>query len=143
MSIKDSLMAMGINNAVNLKCFTFFEDQSAVIAGIVQNPATNRDPIFIKISNIGTPVTSLTKPKKGTLSNETLAPWPNPTGGTLYLKQHFDKAEIHFYSISGKAMGSYKINFAQSIDICSFPQGIYLYRAVIDGKSYSGKIIRQ
>ena len=142
-SIKDSLIARGINNAVRLTCFTYFEDQSAVIGGVVQNPATSRDPIFLRISNVGIPVTSLSKPKSGPLKNETLAPWPNPTSGTLYLKQHFDKAEIHFYTLSGKEMGGYTIAFGQAIQVQDYPAGIYLYRAVIDGKAYSGKIVKQ
>jgi hypothetical protein len=142
-SIKDSLIARGIDNAVRLNCFTFFEDESAVIAGVVQNPATSRDPIFIKISNVGTPVTSLSKPKKGPLQNETLAPWPNPSSGTLYLKQHFDKAEVRFYNLSGKEMAQYQIRFGQPIELSALPSGLYLYRAVIDGKSYSGKVVKR
>ena len=144
LNLKDSLLARGYYGALILSAYTFFGDESAVVTGtLYQNGTTAKDPIFIKIANVGTPVTSLSKPKKGPLSNQTLAPWPNPTGGTLYLKQHFDKAEIHFYSISGKTMGSYKINFAQSIDISAFPQGVYLYRAVIDGKGYSGMVVRE
>jgi len=147
-NMRDSLNARGILGSLNINSFAYFEDESAVFAGEISQddgipPDTDNDPFFLRISNVGTPVTSLSKPKQGTLSNETLAPWPNPTGGTLFLKQHFDKAEIHFYSISGKTMGSYKINFAQSIDVSSFKSGIYFYRAVIDGKSYSGKVVKQ
>ena len=147
-NMRDSLNARGILGSLNINSFAYFEDESAVFAGEISQddgipPDTDNDPFFLRISNVGTPVTSLSKPKQGTLSNETLAPWPNPTGGTLFLKQHFDKAEIHFYSISGKTMGSFKINFAQSIDVSSFKSGIYFYRAVIDGKSYSGKVVKQ
>ncbi|HRH35880.1 MAG TPA: T9SS type A sorting domain-containing protein, partial [Catalimonadaceae bacterium] len=106
-------------------------------------PYTAEDPLFIKIANVGTPVTSLSKPKPGPLKNETLAPWPNPTGGTLYLKQHFDNAEVRLYNLAGKEVGQYNIHFGQPIDVSAFLAGVYLYRAVIDGKAFSGKIIKQ
>ena len=147
-SFGDSLIARGYPGSVNINAFASFPDESAVFAGTyrwdgVGTTNTKNDPIFLKIANVGTPVTSLSKPKRGTLSNETLAPWPNPTGGTLYLKQHFDKAEVHFYTVGGKEMGSYAIRFGQPIDVSSFPQGLYFYRAVIDGKAYSGRVLRR
>jgi hypothetical protein len=40
-------------------------------------------------------------------------------------------------------MGSYTIAFGQAIQVQDYPAGIYLYRAVIDGKAYSGKIVKQ
>jgi hypothetical protein len=146
-NMRDSLTSKGLPGAVDVLSYTFFEDESAIFAGTYNQDIgaptdTQDDPIFMRIANVGTPVSVLSKPKSGPLKNETLAPWPNPTGGTLYLKQHFDKAEIHLYTLSGKEMGGYKIQFAQSIDISAFPKGIYLYRAVIDGKPYSGKIIK-
>ncbi len=143
MRLKDSLVTRGMNGFVEINCFTYFEDQSAVLAGkYYLSGLTDFDPIFLRISNVGTPVTSLSKPKRGTLSNETLAPWPNPTGGTLYLKQHFDKAEIRLYTLTGREVGQYQIRFGQPIEISHLKGGVYLYRAVIDGKSYSGKIIK-
>jgi hypothetical protein len=145
MPLRDSLVARGLVGNLTLKCFTYFEDQSAVVAGYYSdgNAITQEDPFFIKISNVGTPVTSLSKPKKGSLQNETLAPWPNPSSGTLYLKQHFDKAEVRFYNLSGKEMGQYQIRFGQPIELSALPPGLYLYRAVIDGKSYSGKVVKR
>ena len=143
MALKDSLVERGMNRFVQIKSFAYFEDQSAVLAGwYYLNGTTSYDPFFMKVANVGTPVTSLIKPKKGPLANESLAPWPNPTSGTLYLKQHFDRAEIHIYTIAGKEVGSYSIGFAQPIDISGYEAGIYLYRAVIDGKCYSGKIVK-
>jgi hypothetical protein len=142
--IKDSLAARGINGVMQVKSFSYFEDESAVAAGVMYNGSNfQEDPIFIKIANVGTPVTSLSKPKKGPLQNETLAPWPNPSSGTLYLKQHFDKAEVRFYNLSGKEMGQYQIRFGQPIELSALPPGLYLYRAVIDGKSYSGKVVKR
>ena len=144
-NVNDSLLARGIIGNIRVSAYSYNQDQSAVIAGsIYQGSAVNdRDHFFMKVANVGTPVTSLSKPKRGTLSNETLAPWPNPTGGTLYLKQHFDKAEVHFYTVAGKEMGSYAIRFGQPIDVSAFPQGLYFYRAVIDGKAYSGRVLRR
>jgi len=144
LNVDDSLQARGVIGSIIVNSYTYFEDQSAIFAGTINlgSAINDRDPFFMKVANVGIPITSLSKPKKGPLANETLAPWPNPTGGNLYLKQHFDKAEIHFYGINGKEMGSYKINFAQAIDISAYPTGIYLYRAVIDGKGYSGKVVR-
>jgi len=145
MPIRDSLVTRGYWGNLRLKCFTYFEDESAVVAGYYNdgNATTAEDPFFIKISNVGTPVTSLSKPKRGPLKNETLAPWPNPTGGTLYLKQHFDMAEVRLYNLAGREVGQYNIHFGQPIDVSAFPAGVYLYRAVIDGKPFSGKIIKQ
>ena len=147
-SFGDSLIARGYPGSVNINAFTSFPDQSAVLAGDYRwdgagTTNTKEDPIFLRISNIGTPVTSLSKPKKGPLANETLAPWPNPTGGTLYLKQHFDKAEIRLYNLAGKEVGQYQIRFGQPINISNLESGLYLYQAVIDGKAFSGKIIKQ
>jgi hypothetical protein len=141
--IKDSLATRGINGVMQVKVFTYLDDQSAIAAGILDNGPTYEDPLFIKIANVGTPVTSLSKPKKGPLQNETLAPWPNPSSGTLYLKQHFDKAEVRFYNLSGKEMAQYQIRFGQPIELSALPPGLYLYRAVIDGKSYSGKVVKR
>lgn len=144
MPIRDSLVARGFWGNLSLKSFTYFADQSAVVAGEYNdgNATTSSDPFFIKITNVGTPVTSLFKPQKGSLANETLAPWPNPTSGKVYLKQHFDKAEVLFYGTSGKEMGAYKIKFGQPIDVSQYAAGIYFYRAIIDGSSYSGKILK-
>ena len=147
-NMRDSLTQRGLPGAVYVVSYAFFEDESAVFVGTYNDDIgvpgdTGDDPIFMRIGNVGTPVSVLEKPKSGPLQNETLAPWPNPTGGILYLKQHFDKAEIRLYNLAGKEMGSYKINFAQSIDISAFPQGVYLYRAVIDGKGYSGKVVKK
>jgi hypothetical protein len=127
---------------MRVKVFNYLDDQSAVAAGVLDNGLTYFDPIFLKIANVGTPVTSLSKPKKGPLQNETLAPWPNPSDGTLYLKQHFDKAEIHLYQLSGQEVAQYQIRFGQPIQIHQLPAGLYLYRAVIDGKAFSGKIVK-
>ena len=145
MNIDDSLQTRGIVGSIEVKAYTYFEDQSAIFAGtIYQGSSINqRDPFFMRVANVGTPVTALTKPKRGTLSNETLAPWPNPSGGTLYLKQHFDKAEVHFYTVSGREVQTDTVRFGQPIDISSFAPGLYLYRAVIDGKPFSGKVMRQ
>jgi len=145
-NVKDTLVNRGFPGYLDIYSFTYFEDESAVFAGNYRDdsaPANTReDPIFLRIANVGTPVTSLFKPKRGTLSNETLAPWPNPSGGTLYLKQHFDKAEVHFYTVSGREVQSDTVRFGQPIDISSFAPGLYLYRAVIDGKPFSGKVVR-
>jgi len=120
------------------------EDQSAIFAGTVGvDTAYMSDPYLIKIANVGTPVTSLIKPKKGILANESLAPWPNPSSSTVYLKQHFNRAEIHLYNMAGKEMGQYHLQFAQPIDVSGYESGIYLYRAVVDGKAFSGKIIKR
>jgi len=143
-NMRDSLTQRGYPGIVDWFSFAYFPDESAVFAGsYYESGATGYDPFFMRVANVGTPVTSLSKPKRGTLSNETLAPWPNPTGGTLYLKQHFDKAEVHFYTVGGKEMGSYAIRFGQPIDVSAFPQGLYFYRAVIDGKAYSGRVLRK
>jgi hypothetical protein len=147
MSFGDTLIARGLPGSVNINAFTPFPDGSAVLAGTyrwdgVGTTDTKDDPIFLRISNVGTPVTSLSKPKKGSLQNETLAPWPNPSDGTLYLKQHFDKAEIHLYQLSGQEVAQYQIRFGQPIQIHQLPAGLYLYRAVIDGKAFSGKIVK-
>jgi hypothetical protein len=147
MALKDSLLARSLLGVVQINAFCYFEDQSAVLAGTYRwdgtgTTNTKEDPIFLRISNVGIPVTSLTKPKRGTLSNETLAPWPNPSGGTLYLKQHFDKAEVHFYTVSGREVQTDTVRFGQPIDISSFATGLYMYRAVIDGKPFSGKVVK-
>ena len=147
MSFGDSLIDRGYPGSVKMNAFTSFPDGSAVLAGIYRwdgagTTNTKEDPFFLRIANVGTPVTSLTKPKRGTLSNETLAPWPNPSGGTLYLKQHFDKAEVHFYTVSGREVQTDTVRFGQPIDISSFAPGLYLYRAVIDGKPFSGKVFK-
>ncbi len=142
-NMRDSLTQRGLPSVVDFFSYTYFPDQSAVFAGAYyESGATDHDPFFMRIANVGTPVTSLTKPKRGTLSNETLAPWPNPSGGTLYLKQHFDKAEVHFYTVSGREVQTDTVRFGQPIDISSFAPGLYLYRAVIDGKPFSGKVVR-
>jgi hypothetical protein len=143
MNIDDSLQTRGIVGSIEVKAYTYFEDQSAIFAGTIYQGSflNQRDPFFMKVANVGTPVTSLTKPKRGTLSNETLAPWPNPSGGTLYLKQHFDKAEVHFYTVSGQEVQTDNVHFGQPIDISAFSLGLYLYRAVIDGKPFSGKLM--
>ena len=146
-SFSDSLIALGYPGSVTITSFTSFPDESAVLAGYyiwdgAGTTNTKEDPIFLRIANVGTPVSALTKPKRGTLSNETLAPWPNPSGGTLYLKQHFDKAEVHFYTVSGREVHTDTVRFGQPIDISSFAPGLYLYRAVIDGKPFSGKVMR-
>jgi hypothetical protein len=146
MTFRDSLLARGLSGNLDLYCFTYFDDQSAVVAGVYEGgitTTTQSDPFLMKIANVGTPVTSLSKPKKGPLQNETLAPWPNPSSGTLYMKQHFDKAEVRFYNLSGKEMAQYQIRFGQPIELSALPPGLYLYRAVIDGKSYSGKVVKR
>jgi hypothetical protein len=147
-AFKDSLEARNLLGYADIKSFAFFDDESAVLAGTYRwdgagSSNTKDDPIFLRISNVGTPVTALSKPKRGTLINETLAPWPNPSGGTLYLKQHFDKAEVHFYTVSGREVQTDTVRFGQPIDISTFAPGLYLYRAVIDGKPFSGKVVRQ
>lgn len=146
-NMRDSLNARGILGSLNINSYAYFDDESAIFAGEISQddgipPDTDNDPFFLRIANVGTPVTSLTKPKRGTLSNETLAPWPNPSGGTLYLKQHFDKAEVHFYTVSGQEVQTDTVRFGQPINISSFAPGLYLYRAVIDGKPFSGKVVR-
>lgn len=142
--LKDSLAARGINGVMQVKIFSYFDDESAVAAGVMYNGSLNReDPIFLRIANVGTPVTSLSKPKPGSLKNETLAPWPNPTGGSLYLKQHFDKAEVRLYNLAGREVGNYNIRFGQPIELAGLSPGLYLYRAVIDGKAYSGKVVKR
>jgi len=144
LNLADSITSQGLSSAFKVGSYAYFEDESAVFAGsMYMGSATQEDPCFLRIANVGTPVTSLSKPKSGPLKNETLAPWPNPTGGTLYLKQHFNQATVHFYNISGKEVGQYNIHFGQPIDVSAFPSGVYLYRAVIDGKAFSGKIIKQ
>jgi len=44
------------------------------------------------------------------------------------------------YNLAGRELGVYQLRFAVPIDISGYESGIYLYRAIIDGKSYSGKI---
>ena len=128
----------------SINCSIYNDDQSAIFAGNVGvDTAYRSDPYLIKIANVGTPVTSLVKPQKGILANESLAPWPNPGSTTVYLKQHFHSAEVRLYNLSGKEMGYYQLRFAQPIDVSGYRQGIYLYRAIIDGKAYSGKIIKR
>jgi hypothetical protein len=146
-NMRDSLNARGILGSLNINSYAYYDDESAIFAGEISQddgipPDTDNDPFFMRVANVGTPVTALTKPKRGTLSNETLAPWPNPSGGTLYLKQHFDKAEVHFYTVSGREVQTDTVRFGQPIDISSFATGLYMYRAVIDGKPFSGKVVK-
>jgi hypothetical protein len=142
-NMRDSLTQKGLPGGVDFFSYTYFTDESAVFAGTYyESGTTGNDPFFMRVANVGTPVTSIFKPKRGTLSNETLAPWPNPSGGTLYLKQHFDKAEVHFYTVSGREVQTDTVRFGQPIDISSFAPGLYLYRAVIDGKPFSGKVVK-
>ena len=141
--LNQSVLLPGV--PIRITGVVYNEDESAVFSGYYPfiDTAYRSDPYLIKIANVGTPVTSLIKPKKGILANESLAPWPNPSSSTVYLKQHFNRAEIHLYNMAGKEMGQYHLQFAQPIDVSGFESGIYLYRAVVDGKAFSGKIIKR
>nr|HPI12429.1 hypothetical protein [Catalimonadaceae bacterium] len=57
LNLEDSLSARGLQGYLMLKAYTFFDDQSAVVAAtLVQGtvvPYTDEDPFFIKIANVG------------------------------------------------------------------------------------------
>jgi hypothetical protein len=57
------------------------------------------------------------------------------------LNKNFPGAELSVYSVSGKLVGSYKLNSnSQNQFQINTGKGIYFYNIISEGKSYSGKV---
>jgi hypothetical protein len=146
-SLVDTLASRGVIWGLNLGLFVYFDDESAILGGTAANDSlhTNfrEDYFFAKITNTGTPLLTLSRPKMGFLANHTLAPWPNPASQTLYLKQTFDLAEIRLVNLRGEEVLKNQVRFGQGIDVSALTPGLYFYHARIDGQTYSGKILKE
>ena len=70
-------------------------------------------------------------------------PYPNPTRSLFQFKKEYQKGEVHFFALNGKLMKSETLQTKGLIDISRFPVGTYFYRAILDGKPHSGKIVKQ
>ena len=72
---------------------------------------------------------------------------PNPTGGTTLIRYRIPRqasqARINLYSVKGEELKSFPIRERGegqlSLDTATLPEGIYLYRLVIDGKQIDAK----
>lgn len=100
----------------------------------------NGDPIGTE-QNIT--VTSIApKPKANTIG--VLSIYPNPTKNVLFLdlsKFNDDEIDVSIMSIHGQAY-QYKLSSSSSsIDLAAYANGIYVAKAVIDGKVYSAKFL--
>jgi len=72
---------------------------------------------------------------------------PNPTDGTTLIRYRIPRqasqAQIKLYSLKGEELKSFPITQRGegqlSLDTATLPEGIYLYRLLIDGKPIDAK----
>jgi len=72
---------------------------------------------------------------------------PNPTDGTTLIRYRIPRqagqAQINVYSLKGEQLKSFPISQRGegqlSLNTATLPEGIYLYRLVIDGKPIDAK----
>lgn len=148
---KDSSIIWSLNN-VNSSITGFKQfygmlyngDDTGILVGSVTKPTNPVGPYFYvaKFSGVGYPYdpTGLKQPH---LVQKDAFPFPNPSAGLLQLKKEYQKGEIHFFTLSGKCMKSETLKTKGLIDISAFPSGTYFYRAILDNKPHTGKIIKQ
>jgi len=122
----------------------FFSDESVLAVGMQSLSSLQQRNVWLaRITNFGQPVPVYLEVKDGPRITENLIPWPNPASDKIFLKQEYLLADIKLYTTAGREVGQYRLQSGAPIDISGLEQGMYLYRAMIDGKGYSGKIIKQ
>jgi hypothetical protein len=101
-----------------------------------------RDVILIKVRSDG--VVTSTRENSG-FRMESLILYPNPASDRITIHCGLPDVTVTMYSPSGLPMVTKKLGCtSESIDVSSFPAGIYVYTAKRDGKVIgSGKWIKK
>ena len=71
--------------------------------------------------------------------------FPNPTQDQIYLLSNKNPDQVYhmeIYSVDGKLMKTGLYQWNGSIDVCSFPAGIYVIRLTAGMESYHCKFIK-
>lgn len=78
-------------------------------------------------------------------SKPTFLLYPNPTSDVLYFHNSSFNEEnyIKIFDLSGKQVIDYFLKNAEAIDLRHLEDGLYIYRAFIDGEIKLGKIIKK
>ena len=105
--------------------FRFRSDTNTTAPGWVAN---------MSCGNLGVSDTSLTN----------FAYYPNPSGGIVNIKAGEQIDEVTIYNVAGQLLMSKKVNASEtSIDISSFAEGVYFFRAGSGSKEVNFRIIKQ
>jgi len=137
-----SLLSNGYRRA--LFDMLYLGNDTGIVVGVQYNQTNPTGPFFYiaKFSGVGYPFDPLGI-KQPHLVKKDAFPFPNPTTGLFRLKKEYQKGEIHFFALSGKLMKSEMLVTKGMIDISGFPAGTYFYRAILDGRPHTGKIVKE
>ena len=72
--------------------------------------------------------------------------FPTVTQDELFINfdQEYSNASLQMYSVMGQLLGTIKLSATQNmVHLLSLTPGIYLYHVIVDGKSVSGKLVKQ
>ena len=68
---------------------------------------------------------------------EELQVFPNPSNGLLYINSNYSSpVKVSIYDYTGRSAGQYDITRSQTINIISFPKGIYIVKGTTDQRNY-------
>ncbi len=127
--------------------FSIALDSSIAVGDIVQNQAfiyfDFNDAVIT--NNVVSTITT------GSVSNSEITTLqlmmsPNPTENIIYLMNKDISAEtvkVSIFNSIGKCIHNQKISESKSIDLSSYPSGIYLVSIKSKDKIYSGKVVKQ
>jgi Secretion system C-terminal sorting domain len=127
----------------------FLADGSIAILGSSKKEGReDLDLYFIKISNEGELIMGLdAKFQEDALVNLPPTLFPNPASAFIKINTRVNKAipsaEFLLYDITGKVLQQTKFNeFSKTIYFNSaLVQGVYIYKIIVNKKTYSGKLI--
>ena len=127
--------------------FSIALDSSIAVGDIVQNQAfiyfDFNDAVIT--NNVVSTITT------GSVSNSEITTLqlmmsPNPTENIIYLMNKdisTETVKVSIFNSIGKCIHNQKISESKSIDLSSYPSGIYLVSIKSKDKIYSGKVVKQ
>lgn len=132
---------------IGIACIAYDGLGSAVLAGYKNNGTPNRDDMYlIKVSNVGYPVDPLSAKGKVVTQNPKgpeLVAYPNPCQQFFYLQGIKGKTKVALYNLQGALLQSYTIGPTEAIPAWKLSPGIYVWKAEVGGKVFTGKMIKE
>lgn len=145
----DSIWSVVVGSpvGVGLRSIAYDGLGSAVLAGAKINPNPNgTDMYFIKVSNVGYPVDPLST-KENLESKKAKVPdmvaYPNPCQQFFYLQGIKSKTKVALYNLQGQRLQTYSIHPNDAIPAWKLHPGVYVWKAEVGGKVFTGKMIKE